>query len=123
MLPLAADHNFNARILRGLKRRLPDAEVVTLRQVGLDRAEDQEVLEWAASEGRPLLTHDLSTVTHDVSTVTRYAWDRVRNGLRMPGVVAVASEEPIGPAIEDLVLVVATSEPGDLENQVIYLPL
>lgn len=116
MLPLAADHNFNARILRGLKRRLPEAEVVTLRQIGLDRAEDPEVLEWAASEGRPLLTHD-------VSTVTRYAWERVREGLAMSGVIAVASTEPIGPVIEDLVLAVATSEPGDLENQVIYLPL
>lgn len=116
MLPLAADHNFNARILRGLKRRLPETEVVTLRQVGLDRAEDPEVLEWAASEGRALLTHD-------VATVTRYAWDRVRDGLDMPGVIAVASTEAIGPVIQDLVLVVATSEPGDLEGQVIFLPL
>ena len=116
MLPLAADHNFNARILRGLKRRLPQVDVLTLRQVGLERAEDPEVLEWSASKGRPL-------VTHDVSTVTRYAWDRVREGLAMSGVIAVAAEEPIGPVIEDLVLLVATSNPGDLEGQVIYLPL
>jgi len=116
VLSLAADHNFNARILRGLKRRLPEADVVTLLQVGLERAEDSDVLEWSAAEGRPL-------VTHDVSTVTRHAWDRVREGLVMPGVIAVASEEPIGPVIEDLVLVVATSQPGDLEDQVIYLPL
>ncbi|HSL84399.1 MAG TPA: DUF5615 family PIN-like protein [Thermoanaerobaculia bacterium] len=116
MLSLAADHNFNARILRGLRRRLPEVDVVTLLQVALDRAEDPDVLEWSASEGRPLLTHD-------VSTLTRYAWDRVREGRAMPGVIAVASEEPIGPVIEDLVLVVAASEPGDLEGQVIYLPL
>jgi hypothetical protein len=30
---------------------------------------------------------------------------------------------PVGPVVEDLVLVVATSEPGDLEGQILYLPL
>lgn len=116
MLSLAADHNFNARIVRGLKRRLPEVDVVTLRQLGLETALDPEVLEWAASVGRPLLTHD-------VSTVTKHAWNRVRENLGMPGVIAVPSEEPIGPVVEDLVLVVATSEPGDLEGQILYLPL
>jgi hypothetical protein len=116
VLALAADHNFNARVVRGLKRRVPEADVVTLRQVGLDAAIDPEVLAWAASVDRPLLTHD-------VSTVTKHAWDRVRRGHGMPGVIAVPSEEPIGPVVEDLVLLVATSEPGDLEGQILYLPL
>ena len=116
MVPLAADENFNARILRGLKRRLPETDLLTVQEAGLSRTPDPLVLEWAASENRILLTHD-------VSTMTRYAWDRVRNDLPMPGMVAVPSKASIGTVVEDLVLVVATSEFGELEGQVLYLPL
>lgn len=116
MLRLAADENFNARILRGLERRLSHLDVLTAQQAGLTSEPDPRVLEWAAQEGRVLLTHD-------VSTMIGYAWERVREGKPMPGAIAVPSELPIGTAIEDLLLTITTGSPESLEERVLYLPL
>lgn len=71
MLRLAADENFNNDIVRGLMRRQPELDIVRLQDVGLCGADDPTVLEWAAQEGRVLLTHD-------VSTMTKHAYERVR---------------------------------------------
>ena len=114
MLSFFADENFNADIVRGLLRRQPDFDVVTVQDVGLAAADD--VLEWAAANGR-------TVVTHDVNTMPAFAFDRVAAGLPMPGVVAVAEALPIGPVIEDLLILSEASVEGEWENQVIYLPI
>lgn len=41
----------------------------------------------------------------------------------MPGVIEVSQEAPIGAAIDDLLLVIHGSLPGEWEHQVLYLPL
>lgn len=89
MLALAADENFNNDIVRGLFRRKPDLNIVRLQDVGLSGADDPAVLEWAAQEGRVLLTHDASTITH-------YAYERARAGKLMPGVFEVSRDVPVG---------------------------
>ena len=73
-------------------------------------------LEWAAQEGRVLLTHD-------VSTITRYAYERVLADLPMPGVFEVQRAVPISRAIEDIFLLAECSLQGEWEGQVRYLPL
>lgn len=89
---LLSDHNFSGRILRGLIRRLPGLDVLRASDVGLAAAIDPIVLEWAALEGRVLLTHD-------INTIPAFASARIKSGLPMPGVFVVASEMPIGGAI------------------------
>ena len=116
MLRLAADENFNGDILRGLLRRKPELDVVRAQDAGLSGANDQSVLEWAAQEGRILLSHD-------VSTITRYAYERVEAGLPMPGVFEISRAVPIGRAIEDIILLAECSLDGEWEGQVRYLPL
>ena len=116
MLLLAADENFNNDIVRGLLRRKPDLNIVRIQDVGLSGADDPTVLEWAAREGRVLLTHDVSTITH-------YAYERVRAGKPMPGVFEVSRDTPIGVAIEDILLLAEYSLEGEWEGQVRYLPL
>jgi hypothetical protein len=116
MLRLAADENFSNNIVRGLLRRRPELDIVRIQDVGLSGADDAAVLEWAAQEGRVLLTHD-------VSTITRYAYERVRAGQSMPGVFEVGRDVPIGRAIEDILLLVEYSLDGEWEGQVRYLPL
>ena len=98
MLALAADKNFNNDIVRGLQRRATDLDIVHIQDVGLAAADDPTVLEWAAQEGRVLLTHD-------VSTITRYAYERVRAGKSIPGVFEVSRNVAIRVAIEDILLV------------------
>ena len=112
----AADENFNNDIIRGLLRRKPDVDIVRVQDVGLSGADDPAVLEWAADEGRVLLTHD-------VSTITRYAYERAEAGKPMPGVFEVSRGIPIGAVIEDLILLTECSLENEWEGQVRYLPL
>lgn len=62
-------------------------------------------------------------MTHDIRTIPRYAYERVKAGHAMPGVVIVLDSMPIGQAIEDLLLIAECSRPGEWEGQVRYLPL
>ena len=62
MLRLAADENFNGDIVRGLLRRNPKLDIVRVQDVGLSGADDPSVLQWAADQGRVIVTHDISTL-------------------------------------------------------------
>ncbi len=57
-----ADENFDNTIIRGLERRQLDIEIVRVQDIGLSGKDDPTVLEWAAKEGRVLLTHDVATI-------------------------------------------------------------
>lgn len=116
MLRLAADENLNNDIVRGLVRRQPELDIVRLQDVGLSGADDQAVLEWAAHEGRILLTHD-------VSTITKYAHQRAQAGQPMLGVFEVGRGVSVGRAIEDVLLLAECSLDGEREGRVQYLPL
>ena len=116
MLLLAADESFNNDIVRGLLRRKPDLNVVRVQDAGLSGADDPTVLEWAAREGRILLTHDVSTMTH-------HAYERVRAGMSMPGIFEVSRDIPVGSVIEDILLLAEYSLDREWEGQVQYLPL
>ena len=116
MLRLAADEDVNNRIVRGLLRRNPDLDIVRAQDAGLRGGGDVEVLEWAASEGRVLLTHD-------VTTMKQLAYDRITAGLPMPGVFESTQDLPIGQAIEDILLLAHCSLEGEWEGQVRFLPL
>src|ERR1700716_3423746 len=70
MLRLAADEDFNSRIVRGLLRRQPELDIVRVQDAGLAGSDDQKVLAWTATENRVLLTHD-------VSTLKQFAYERI----------------------------------------------
>src|SRR5919108_3417096 len=111
MLLLVADENFNNDIVRGLLRRKPDLDIVRVQDIGLSGADDASILEWTTQEDRILLTHD-------VTTLTRFAYDRVRAGLPMPGVFEVSRAVPVGLAIEDILLLTECSVDGEWEGQI-----
>ena len=116
MFALAADENFNNDIVRGLLRKNPRLDIVRVQDVGLRGADDPAILEWAANESRIVLTHDAATMTY-------YAYERVKAGLSMPGVIEVADDLPIGKVIKDILLLAEYSERGEWDGRVIYLPL
>jgi predicted nuclease of predicted toxin-antitoxin system len=116
VIALAIDENFDHHILRALLRRVPELDVKTVQRESLHGASDPDVLAWAASEGRVLLTHD-------VQTVTRFAYERVERGEPMPGVIEIPSRATVTEILDDLVLVVTCSEAADCNDQVVYLPL
>ncbi len=116
MLQFAADENFNNDIVRGLLRHKRDLDIVRVQDAGLSGVDDPTVLEWTAQQNRILLTQD-------VTTITKYAYERVRAGKRMPGVFEVSRYASIGAVIEDILLLAECSLEGEWEGQVRYLPL
>ena len=116
MIRLLADENLDNTIIRGLLRRDPNIDIVRVQDVGLSGKDDPAVLEWAADEGRVLLTHD-------VATITRYAYERLAQNLAMPGVVEIPADAPIGKVIEDIFIILECGIAEDLDGQIYYLPL
>jgi hypothetical protein len=78
-------------------------------------ADDETVLEWAAAEGRLVLTHD-------VSTLVGFALKRVAAGLHHSGVAAVSQQAPVGIVVVDLVLLTECSTAEEWVNQILFVP-
>jgi predicted nuclease of predicted toxin-antitoxin system len=115
MLPLASDEDLHGAIVRGLQRRVPDLDLVRVQDVGLGHTPDPSILEWAAGEGRVI-------ITEDVNTMVGHAWDRVRAGLPMAGVIVRGKDLDIGEAIDALELAVTCGAAEDFKDQVKFLP-
>ena len=115
-MKLLADENFPRPVVDGLLRRLPDLDIVSVVEVGLRGRPDPEILEWAAAEGRILLTYDVRTIPGHVS-------QRVAEGKLMPGVFVCRSSITVRQAIEDLLILVGASDEGEWVGKVLHLPL
>lgn len=111
-----ADENFNNAVIRGILRRRADIDLVRVQDVGLGGCPDEEVLEWAARQGRSLLTHD-------VTTITGIAYGRVSAGGGLQGVFEVLRGAAIGAVIEDVLLIDECSHEGEWDGQIVYLRL
>lgn len=115
MLPLIADEDFDGRIVRGLRQRITNLDLVRVQDIGLAGAHDAEVLQWAETQRRVLLTRD-------ARTMPRYVSERLGRGEHVPGVFVLNDRAPIGVSIDHLVMVIECSEPSEWTDQVIYLP-
>jgi uncharacterized protein DUF5615 len=116
MLRYLADEDLSHHVVRALRLRDSQIDIVTVHEVGLVGADDARVLAWAAEQGRV-------TVTHDVCTMTRYAYERAAAGQAMPGLVEVPPGSEIANVVEDLVLLAHASLENEWEGVVLYLPL
>ena len=116
MLRLLTDENFNYKILRGLKIRLPKLDFVSIQQLGFAGFKDPALLRWAVENDRIILTHD-------IKTMVPYAKQLLRRGEPMAGVIAVPRLLPIGRAIEDLELVIVCYSQEEFRDRIEHLPL
>src|SRR5215471_14901594 len=62
MLRLLIDENFNQRILRGLRLRIPVLDYAIVQETAMQGMQDPPLLREAAVLHRVLATHDLKTV-------------------------------------------------------------
>ncbi len=116
MTRLLTDENVDNNIMRGLARRLPHLDFVSVRDVGLAGSSDLVLLKWAANEQRIILTHDLKTMVRDANQL-------VAQGEPMAGVIFVPNQLEIGRAINDLEMVLGTSTESGMRDSLEYLPL
>jgi hypothetical protein len=111
-----ADENFNNYIVRGVRRQEPTIDLLTVQEAGLSGMDDPDLLAWAASADRIVLTHD-------VNTMPNFAYDRIRSGEPMPGLFGVPHNLAVRSAIDEIMLIAHGSLAGEWEGQVRYLPL
>lgn len=55
--------------------------------------------------------------------MTRFAYERVTQGLAMPGVIEVSTDIQLGRAIEDILIILECASIGELAGQIYYIPL
>ena len=109
------DEDLNGRIVRGVRRRIPDLDSTTVKEADLPEASDPAVLDWAASQGRIV-------ITHDHRTMRPCAEDRLKAGRAMAGLILVPQTAALGQVIDDLVLVAEASTAEEWEGTILFLP-
>ena len=103
MLRLLSDENFNGDVVRGLFLRQPDLDLLRVQDVGLRKVDDPAILDWAASNGRILLTHDRATMPG-------FAYERLSKGQQMSGLFVINERMLVRQVIDELLLLNDCSE-------------
>jgi hypothetical protein len=109
-----ADLNFD--IVAGVLRREPSIDFQSAQDTLPEGMEDADVLGFAASERRVLVSHDVSTMPgHFARFFERSGWS--------PGVLLIPQSMPISESIEEIVLIWAGSDAAEWEDRLVFLPL
>ena len=116
MLRLASDADVHGDIIRGLRRRQADLDLVRAQDALAEGASDLVVLAWAAAANRVLITNDRNTMVG-------FAYQRAAAGEPVPGIIATTNEQSIGSAIDDILLIAEYMPEEEIRNQVVlFLP-
>jgi hypothetical protein len=110
------NHDFNEHIILGVHRREPGVEFLRARDAGLAQTPDADLLAWAATERWLVLSHD-------VNTLSAAAFARLAAGQPLRGVFLVHQRSPVATIIDEVLLVWASSELEEWDDQVRFLPL
>ncbi len=117
MLRLAGDADVHGAIIRGLRRRHPELDLLRVQDALSVGTPDSEVLNWAATENRVLITNDRNTLVG-------LAYQRAAIAQPMAGVIATSMGQSIGSAIDDILMVAACLSEQEIQDRaIIYLPL
>src|SRR5205823_11046964 len=92
MLRLASDADVHGGVIRGLRRRLPEIDLVRAQDALPEGTPDPEILAWAAADNRVLITNDRNKMVG-------VAYQRVAAGESVPGLIVTTNGQSIGSAI------------------------
>jgi hypothetical protein len=116
MLRLASDADVHGDIVRGLRRRLPDIDLVRAQDALPPGTPDPQVLAWAAGENRVLITNDRNTMVG-------FAYQRLASGAAVPGLIATTNDQAISATIDDILLIAEFMPEEEIRGQVVvFLP-
>jgi len=85
VISLLSDESFSGVIIDELRRVHPALDLLTASEAGLLHRPDPEVLAFAAQHGRLV-------VASDEQTMIGHAYERVRAGLPMPGLIHASQD-------------------------------
>jgi len=112
-----ADENFRNAIIRGLRRRNPGFDILRAQDIEkISGEDDRALLSFATTEGRVIVTHDLSTMVPAMRS-------HLRSAPRCAPIVFVPDALPVSAAIDDLLLLDECATEADWSAGVLYLPL
>jgi hypothetical protein len=111
-----ADADLRHSIVVGVRQREPGIDFLTAHEGGTIGLSDPAVLAIHSREGRLL-------VSSDCNTMVGHFYASVAAGKHCPGLIIVPQDLSDGDAIDDLVMLWAASDPGEFNNQVIWLPI
>jgi len=110
-----ADHDLNDTIVAGMLRQDREVTFIRARDLGLDRASDDDVL--AAAERL-----NACVVSHDFNTMPAAAARAIEAGHSFPGLFLVQQTTSVRIAIDSLMLVWSASAQEEWRDVVIFLP-
>ena len=110
-----ADADFNHKIVLGLRRREPSVDFLGALDGGVVGLPDPDVLRIAAESSRILISHDRKTMP---SHFARFIEER-----SSPGVIIVSQELDIAAAIEDLLLIWASTDAEEWVGHLGFVPV
>lgn len=111
-----ADNDLNDAIVRGTLRREPAIEFPRLRELGLERLPDADVLRFDAREG-------WIVVSHDVNSMTAAAYLLLADHEPIRGLLLVHQTTAVAPILDCLILIWSASEAEEWIGLVEFLPL
>lgn len=115
-LRFLANEHVPSALTDAVRRLDPAPDIVRVQDVGLRTASDPTLLDWAAQNGRVLLSEDRATITG-------LAADWLAAGLPFAGVVLFRRSVTVGRLAADLQIVAGVYTPDDMATLVVYLPL
>ena len=110
-----ADENLRQAIVRGLKRREPSIDFLRASVANLAGKDDLTLLQFAAREGRILVSRDIRTLPRHFDAFIRHQVS--------PGVFLIPQNLALAGVIEELLIVWTASEAVEWQNRICYLPL
>ena len=110
------DQDFNANIVTGVRRTEALVELVSVRELGLATHPDAAILDYAASNG-------FIVISHDARTMRAHAQDRIAQGLTMTGLCLVRQRRLIRPVVESILLIWTATEAEEWLNRIEFLPI
>ena len=99
-----------------MRRLEPLVQIITVQETGLRESSDVDVLDYAASQG-------LVVLSHDVNTMRATAERRVAEGLPMPGLFLIPQSRTTTDIADSLQLIWSASTLEEWRDRVVYLPL
>lgn len=116
MLRLATDADVRGEMIRGLRRRQPELDLVRVQDALAEGTPDPEVLAWSAVENRVLITNDRNSMIG-------FANRRLAAGEPVPGLIATTNQQSTRSAIDDILTIAELMSDEEIRNQVVvFLP-